>query len=625
MKDLKQNLIKTTHDYTKWLKVYAENILLFFRQEYKDILLFTLICAVLSFTVSELLGWILPKIFCKLTGIYYLNQGNTIQAFSNPISILLVLIYVIAATFLSLFEISGLLHAFSMAQIGRDSNLTSMMKAGLRTLKKTRNPKNWLVILFLFVLLPITGVLTMSSTGLKMRLPYFFIQGVEANPIWNRIYIVVMAILLAVELVYLFSINLYVLRDISYIEACKESRKLGKGHYIYTVLTLGLVTLVLNFTINTISSAIPMNLAELVSLFQKRLSNTAKSNELGVYVFVLRSIIKSLVAPAVNNAALTVLFYVYLEEQNKLGSLAPSTFINKEEDPNFLRRLRIGAVIGAAVFLIIGTVHYRFLAEPTHAPIVCAHRGDNVHAPENTLESVELALAEQVPWVEVDVYETLDGTIICSHDENLLRVTGHDAKVTEHTYEELQQFKMLNTLPGNYENVTVPKLEDVMKAVKEKDAFLQIELKTNGHDKNLEEEVVRMIHELDMKDQVVVISLKSDTIKAIKALDPEVKTAVCAFAAWEDFYKVPYTDYLSMNDSEVTPELVHALHQKGMKVLCWTVDDEDVVQYLISCDIDVIGTNDPLTILNAVEHADKKGGISRIFHLAMNQVAAMQR
>ena len=247
------------------------------------------------------------------------------------------------------------------------------------------------------------------------------------------------------------------------------------------------------------------------------------------------------------------------------------------------------------------------------------------NAPENTLESVELALAEQLDWVEVDVFEALDGTIVCSHDESLLRVTGHDVKVTEQTFEELQQYPMLDSLPGNYENVTVPKLEDVMKAVKKAGATLQIELKTNGHDRNLEEEVLRLINELDMRDQVIVISLKSNTIKAMKALDPDIRTAVCAFVAWEDFKKVPYTDYLSMNDSEITPELVHKLHKAGMKVLCWTVDSEDVVQYLVSCDVDVIGTNDPLTILNACENADKKGGLARVFHLVMNRVADMQR
>ena len=34
---------------------------------------------------------------------------------------------------------------------------------------------------------------------------------------------------------------------------------------------------------------------------------------------------------------------------------------------------------------------------------------------------------------------------------------------------------------------------------------------------------------------------------------------------------------------------------EGLKVFCWTVDLEDTIQYLVSCDVDVIGTDNVLT------------------------------
>ena len=60
-------------------------------------------------------------------------------------------------------------------------------------------------------------------------------------------------------------------------------------------------------------------------------------------------------------------------------------------------------------------------------------------------------------------------------------------------------------------------------------------------------------------------------------------------------------------------------------MLTWTVDNEDDVQYLVSCDVDVIGTNDPLTIVNAIERADKRGGIFRLYHILLNHIAALSR
>jgi hypothetical protein len=47
--------------------------------------------------------------------------------------------------------------------------------------------------------------------------------------------------------------------------------------------------------------------------------------------------------------------------------------------------------------------HYGYLAETVEKPLVCAHRGDNVNAPDNSYEAFELAVSEGVPWLELDV------------------------------------------------------------------------------------------------------------------------------------------------------------------------------------------------------------------------------
>ena len=47
---------------------------------------------------------------------------------------------------------------------------------------------------------------------------------------------------------------------------------------------------------------------------------------------------------------------------------------------------------------------------------VCNYRGDNVNAPENTMPAFELAAKENLSWIELDVHQTSDGIIICSHD-----------------------------------------------------------------------------------------------------------------------------------------------------------------------------------------------------------------
>jgi len=88
---------------------------------------------------------------------------------------------------------------------------------------------------------------------------------------------------------------------------------------------------------------------------------------------------------------------------------------------------------------------------------------------------------------------------------------------------------------------------------------------------------------------------------------------------------IAYTNNVTIEENNVTPELVHRLHDEGILVFCWTVDLEDTVQYLVSCDVDVIGTDNPLLISAALDHADYAGGIARVYHIFLNTIANMAR
>jgi glycerophosphoryl diester phosphodiesterase len=56
--------------------------------------------------------------------------------------------------------------------------------------------------------------------------------------------------------------------------------------------------------------------------------------------------------------------------------------------------------------------------------LLIGHRGAAGHAPENTLLSIEKALALGADWVEVDVRVSLDGVPVILHDETLERTTS---------------------------------------------------------------------------------------------------------------------------------------------------------------------------------------------------------
>ena len=70
-------------------------------------------------------------------------------------------------------------------------------------------------------------------------------------------------------------------------------------------------------------------------------------------------------------------------------------------------------------------------------PLTIGHRGASAHATENTLNAFSLASSLGAEMWELDTQLTKDGVCVVSHDDNLLRVFGIDARISALTASEL--------------------------------------------------------------------------------------------------------------------------------------------------------------------------------------------
>ena len=64
-------------------------------------------------------------------------------------------------------------------------------------------------------------------------------------------------------------------------------------------------------------------------------------------------------------------------------------------------------------------------------PLVIAHRGGALLAPENTVQAFQAATAAGADAVETDLRLTADGALVCLHDADLLRLCGDARAVVE--------------------------------------------------------------------------------------------------------------------------------------------------------------------------------------------------
>src|SRR4051794_14509588 len=73
-------------------------------------------------------------------------------------------------------------------------------------------------------------------------------------------------------------------------------------------------------------------------------------------------------------------------------------------------------------------------------PLLIAHRGASVDAPENTLAAFRLAIEQGADGLECDLRMSKDGVIVISHDDTLERTHDVDHRICDLTAAELAEY-----------------------------------------------------------------------------------------------------------------------------------------------------------------------------------------
>lgn len=103
--------------------------------------------------------------------------------------------------------------------------------------------------------------------------------------------------------------------------------------------------------------------------------------------------------------------------------------------------------------------------------IISGHRGGMLPGyPENSIEGCEKTLSFMHSFFEIDPRLTKDSVIVLMHDATLERTSNGTGKVSDYTYEELQQFN-LKDRQGNLTPYKIPTLIEMLEWRKGKTVF----------------------------------------------------------------------------------------------------------------------------------------------------------
>ena len=125
-------------------------------------------------------------------------------------------------------------------------------------------------------------------------------------------------------------------------------------------------------------------------------------------------------------------------------------------------------------------------------PRICAHRGFNTIAPENSMPAFGAAVALGAEEIEFDLWYTKDGEVVSIHDPDLERVSDGKGKVFEHTYEELLKYDFGIKHSEEFKGLKIIKFEEILKKFA-CHVIMNIHVKTVDNDCFYDEELLKKI------------------------------------------------------------------------------------------------------------------------------------
>jgi glycerophosphoryl diester phosphodiesterase len=264
-----------------------------------------------------------------------------------------------------------------------------------------------------------------------------------------------------------------------------------------------------------------------------------------------------------------------------------------------------------------------------------AHQGGAREAPSSTIFALQRALAVGADALELDVHCSADGHLVVCHDPTVDRTTDGTGRIADLTLEQLQGLDNANwwrpgevvdheALPGDLPlrgrapaepTLGIATLADVLAQLP--GILLNLDIKQTAPDvPPYEARLAEALVAAGRSDDVIIASFSDDALDAFSAQGTGIGTscgprAVIALAqALADGSPVP-DEVLRHVAVQVPPRFggtdvvttasVHAVHDAGLAVHVWTIDDEDEMRRLVDLGVDGVMTDRPSALVAVLE------------------------
>jgi glycerophosphoryl diester phosphodiesterase len=238
-----------------------------------------------------------------------------------------------------------------------------------------------------------------------------------------------------------------------------------------------------------------------------------------------------------------------------------------------------------------------FIRRPGAPLTVWAHRGASSATPENTAASDEVARRAGAEWIENDVQPTADGIPVILHDATVDRTTDGTGAIRGLTVAQVGALDAGSWFAPAFTGQRVPTLAQQLQGLKQRGGNLLLEIK-GRHTRDEVATIVDVVRQSGMANRVFVQSFEVDALQFTRELAPELPLGLLRSTLDPDPVAIAKELGLAAyNPSDAAfqtrPGIAADLHDAGVAVNVWTVDDANRWKALENAGVDGIITNRP--------------------------------
>ncbi|MDF1702056.1 MAG: glycerophosphodiester phosphodiesterase family protein [Planctomycetota bacterium] len=244
--------------------------------------------------------------------------------------------------------------------------------------------------------------------------------------------------------------------------------------------------------------------------------------------------------------------------------------------------------------------------------LVIAHRGASADAPENTLRAFRLGLEAGADLVELDTRHSADDVPMVFHDKDLGRTTDAVSvwgkgklRFEERTQAELERLDAGSWFDPRYAagTIHIPTLAQALDVIQPEGTTL-IERKTGDA-----ATLLTLLEERGAVERVVVQAFDWPFLAACRARSPKLVLAALGSRALPparlEEAVAAGASVMGWNHKHVNAALVRRVHERGLKLWVYTVNDDRRALELVALGVDGLITDRPAGIRQALQRATK--------------------